>query len=727
MKKFRIAALAGVSLLAMTVHAYAIESIVIGLGYALFASPLGAVFSFSALVGFSQLAVAGALIGGSLLAGQQRGTQNIDPGQFKNQFENSEMSEVNAGGRVRLGGLKAFGNTKRDKIYRWIWHCRGPAVGLEEYLLGGREIVIDPDGAVSSPPFARPGTSWVFVKTKPGSDDEVAYPDLLSAFPSLWTVKHRGRGVFQSLIRYESPGFGSNDNAAKHQKMYGGGYPDLEVTARVGVVYDPRDGTQSVDNPATWKWSMNGVLWAVHIARQNPQFTSADFDWSKIAAEADKADAPVATLTGTEPRSTFSGVWLSETAKGDTMVEVLRSIGGEIKTTRENRHYVALIDDARQPEVEFTTVDLLKLGIKYGPDGLRRKNICRVWYYSPERNFEMTEVDVSGQPWASVPEEVDRYGPKYLDVRLPFCPSASQAQRIARRLFLMERARSGQMDLLYSGMACWGVSAVSFPMPDMDETVIAQIESPREDQDTGRVNAPFKIIPDELLNAPWTPATMEAPAPKPAPPMQYESDLDTPDVLATSVVQYPGGAYETRVKFSGVSGGATAEANYRTYTDGLPDLWLPMIEYSEHGHYGYVAANTVGKEADFRARWFNGEDEASYFSDVVNVPDMQIDNSAPPEPYLDVQVTDNGVGDYTFDAVAYSTAMNMVRFVFTGLASNYNGDARPGQTFTANETISNGPSAQTVTITATAYSSNGTPSPVATFTYVIPQDPNVPD
>ncbi|WP_162742291.1 hypothetical protein [Nitratireductor sp. OM-1] len=141
----------------------------------------------------------------------------------------------------------------------------------------------------------------------------------------------------------------------------------------------------------------------------------------------------------------------------------------------------------------------------------------------------------------------------------------------------------------------------------------------------------------------------------------------------------------------------------------------------------YVPENSVGKEADFRVRWFNGDGEASYFSDVVNVPDMQIDNSAPAEPYLDVQVTDNGVGDYTFDAVAHSTAMNMVRFVFTGLASNYDGDARPGQTFTANETISNGPVEQTVTITATAYSSNGTPSPVATFTYVIPQDPNVPD
>ena len=724
MKLWKFLLSAGGSYLAMTAHASADP---ISIGFFLFAGPLGAAFSFGALVTAAQIGLYAIGIGASLLVSSALSkSQKIDPGQYKNTFENSpEGSEINAIGRCRLGGVRTFGNTRNRDRYRLTCHAKGPMVAIEEYFLGGREVVVDSDtGNVSSPPFAKSGGSWVTFKTKVGDGTETAWPELISAFPNTWTSAHRVRGIAQSLVKYVSPGIYTE----KFGQLYNQGEPESAVTARWNVVYDPREAGADKYNDATWVWSMNGPLCAARIMLSYPDLTVDSFDWDFLAAEADKADAMVPTLTGTEPRSQCSGVWLSEAKRGDTMKQVLESIGCEVTLSDAGLVRIGLIDDAPTADMTLTDDHITSYSWRSGPEAAERPNICRISYYSPERGYEMGEIDMTGIAWARVQDEIDRYGEKIYDIELPFCPSASQAQRIARRLFLQARGDTGVVQSNMAGLALWGRDYANITLSDIEETPVCKIAPPRVDDERGQVDIPFTVWPQELIDSPWNPATMEAAAPEQLPNLQYESDLDTPSVASTAVVQYPGGAYETRMRFSSVAGGSTAEANYRTYTGGLPDTWQGMTEYSANGQFAYAAANTVGKEAEFRVRWFNGDGEASYFSDVVNVPDMQIDNSVPAEPYLDVQVTNNGVGDYTFEVVAYSTAMNAVRFV---LASNqpeitpgYDGDTRPGLGYTADGTITNGPAAITVTITATVYTSNGTPSPVATFTYVIPQDPN---
>ncbi|MGI3128636.1 phage tail protein [Nitratireductor sp. PBL-C9] len=724
MKLWKFLLSAGGSYLAMTAHAFADP---ISIGFFLFAGPLGAAFSFGALVTAAQIGLYAIGIGASLLVSSALSkSQKIDPGQYKNTFENSpEGSEINAIGRCRLGGVRTFGNTRNRDRYRLTCHAKGPMVAIEEYLLGGREVVVDSDtGYVSSPPFAKSGDSWVTFKTKTGTGAETAWPELVSAFPTTWSSAHRVRGIAQSLVKYVSPGIYTE----KFGQLYNQGEPESAVTARWNVVYDPREAGADKYNDATWVWSMNGPLCAARIMLSYPDMTVDSFDWDFIGAEADKADTMVPTLTGTEPRSQCSGVWLSEAKRGDTMKQVLESLGCEVTLSDAGLVRIGLIDDAPTADMTLTDDHITSYSWRSGPEAAERPNICRISYYSPERGYEMGEIDMTGIAWARVQDEIDRYGEKIHDIELPFCPSASQAQRIARRLFLQARGDTGVVQTNMAGLALWGRDYANITLSDIEETPVCKIAPPRVDDERGQVDIPFTVWPQELIDSPWNPATMEAAAPEQLPNLQYESDLDTPSVASTAVVQYPGGAYETRMRFSSVAGGSTAEANYRTYTGGLPDTWQGMTEYSANGQFAYAAANTIGKEAEFRVRWFNGDGEASYFSDVVNVPDMQIDNSVPAEPYLDVQVTNNGVGDYTFEVVAYSTAMNAVRFVLASshaeITPGYDGDTRPGLGYTADGTISNGPAAINVTITATVYTSNGTPSPVATFTYVIPQDPN---
>lgn len=709
MKWIKLALAGCVSLLAMTAHAQA-DFIITPIAFSLFAGPLGAVASFGAIYTGVQIAAYAAVIGAQMALGARQ--QKIDPGEMKNTFQEAESSEFNAVGRVKLGGLKAFGNTKANIISRLIWHVKGPEVAIEQYFLGGREVTIEADGAVSSPPWAKSGGSWAYLKSKPGDGTETAWAELSADFPTLWTAAHRCRGIFQSLIRFTVPDFASEDGNKKFQKLYQGGAPDCEVVARVSRIFDPRDPAQNANSPATWQWLDNGILCAVHVMRSFPDLTGADFDWDFLKVEANRADVLVATKTGTEPRARCWGIWPSENKRADTMQQVLDSIGAEVVLSDAGLIRIRLIDDTPVKELTFEDRHLQELNWKSGPEAVERPNLCRIKYYSPERGYDMGEINMAGIAWARVDDEVARYGEKVFDVELPFCPSASQAQRIARRLFLQARADAGGIKTNMAGLAAWGVTYCEIEDSLDERMMLCRIASPRIDDGAGMVDIPYIVWPQELIDQPWNPASMEGSAPLEAPDIQYESELPTPAAPSmAAVVQYPGGAYETRVKFTAVTGGTVAEAVFRTYTAGNPDLFASMTEYNGAAtdRFAWVAANTSGKKVDFKCRFFNADDEGSYYSPLLTANPLAIDNTAPIAPT--VTKSTDGSGNTTITAkttqlhVAKLAIQQLIVATWTEVASSQ-GRPEVSLSFTG--------SAAPATYRAIAYTSNGTAGPPAT-------------
>lgn len=735
MKIVKSLLLAGASVLALTSHAFA-EPISTALSFIFSAGWWGGSLSISPILA-AGLSVA-ASVASALLS--NRNSSTTDPGEYKNTFQTSETSEVNAIGRVRLGGLQIFGNTAGSNRYRLIGHCKGEMLAIEDYRLGGREVIVESNGTVSSPPYAYPGASYVWVLSKTGTGAETAWPQLISEFPSLWTADHRVRGIAQSLVLYVSPGIYTE----KFGKMYQSGEPALTVTARVTRVYDPRNPAHVRSNPATWTWSDNGILCAARIMLSYPDLTVNSFDWDFIADEADRADALVATLTGTEKRSRCWGVWLSEDARGDTMQQVLDSIGGEVVQSDEGLIRIRLIDDAPTSEITFTANHINDFTWKAGPDAVERPNVCRVQYYSPERGYEMSDITLysrddlgvfSGPEWAYIEDEVDRYGEKAMDIELPFCPSASQAQRIARRMFALARADQGTIRTNMAGIAAWGMSYATIEDFDCEEMMLCKIASPRIDDEAGEVEIPYVVWP--TLPA-WNPATMEAAAPDVVPDLEYESELDTPAApSAFAVVQYPDTTYETRCKFAGVTGGTVAEAIYRSYSGENPNPWNSMAEYAaiavyDSGYYAYSAVNTVGQHLEFKCRFFNAEDEGSYFSNVLNIPTAAIDNTAPAAPTL--QVT--RVGDDA-NITVISFAINVVRVQIERRFKAGSGawgiweilsdfqTARPSVQGQSTLTIGASTSYDIfVEIRASALTSNGTRGAYSTFAYTVIELPS---
>lgn len=709
MRRIKLLLACGVSWAAMASHAQANPVSIIATaihGFLLSSTAVAATAAGTIATVAANVIVGGALIGASLLGAQRQGGA-IKPSDAKNTFESGESSVIELVGRGRIGGLQAFGNTDGSTRARLVCRAAGPIDAFETYYLGGREVTVEDNGDVSSPPWARSGGSWCKWLNKAGTGAETAWSDLISMFPTLWTNAHRVRGIAQSQLLFYNPGLAEE----KYLSLYQSGAPNSEVIMRGSLIYDPRSGLTA--------WSENSICILAHVLRRDPAFSSSKFNWGRIATEANKADVMVAKLGGTEKRSRLWGMWAWESERGETMQQFLDSAGAEIRLDEDGKIYFELIDDDIDPEIDFTPGDIYDYTWQSGPEAVERPNICRVKYYSPERNYELADLTLEGVvDWARIDDEVDRYGPKFFDIELPFCPSASQAQRIARRKFAQARADRGRIVTNMVGLAAWGRLYAQIEEPDLGDLMNVRMDPPKIDDDNGSVEIPFTVWP-EL--APWNPAINEAPAPDVIPELGYETDMITPDPPTEArQITYPGGAKEMRVGFTlPVQDFNVVEANYRTYTGGLPDAWQGMGEAGFTA--GYVGGDFLGQTIDARVRVFNGDD-GSYFSDLASLT-VIASNAACAAP----EVVSGGVdtGDQELFVIVRATelrcaAIRLQRRVNGGAYSTVaTQNARPWQQLTFTDPAATG-SGNTTDWRLQTLTSDGTVGSALPYSYTVP-------
>lgn len=589
--------------------------------------------SLSALTVGQIALAAGAIAFSVLTSGGSRG--RIDPGKAKEEITTDETSEVQGIGIIRLSGATNFGNNKHPNMYRSILHLKGPVAGIIKTYVNGREVIKDSSDQVLSAPWATINsstgavTSYLKLETKLGDGTETAWSALVSDFPEFWSTDHRIRGIFQTLVTAVNPGIATT----LYQKLYSvSSYPKIEYEVLTALVYDPRkdstvsggSGTHRADDSATWEWSDNGPLGATYMLMQYPDVTYDLIDWDLTLEQADLADVTVTTKTGTEKRSRISGVWPSMNERGSTLQQALDSIGGELVLTSVGKFYVRLVDDNPDAEVTFTENDVYQESWQSGPDGIERPNTCRVSYYSPEREYEMTEINLDGIAWAIIDDEVTRWGEKIFEIKLPFCFSASQAQRIARRMFTQARADRGSVKLDMSGMAAWGCYYADIDI--MGEATRCKITSPRCNDQDGTVDLGF-IKLDTL--AAWNPAVDEADAPAVKPPQEDDTALATPAApTAMFSVTLSTTAKVMRIIYSSVPSATGYLASYATVAgDGSVSAYAPMTQYS-----GVTVSRVNG---DFIGQVLQGKvqaydaDGSSNFSDASSAITIAHNTDAP--------------------------------------------------------------------------------------------------
>jgi hypothetical protein len=152
----------------------------------------------------------------------------------------------------------------------------------------------------------------------------------------------------------------------------------ISFEVRLRKIYDPRDGTQSLANPATWKWSDNPVL-ALADFLASPKLGPGDsVVWSSVGPAADRADE----MLGGKKRFTI-GITFDEQKPKKDVEEVLRGAAG-CWVAREGP-LTYLVADA--PIADLSTTLHLQVGdwlprtLRYSQrDGDRAPNTVSVRY-----------------------------------------------------------------------------------------------------------------------------------------------------------------------------------------------------------------------------------------------------------------------------------------------------------------------------------------------------------
>lgn len=547
---------------------------------------LGALFPAGAsAAAIGSAAVQGVL--GLVSIGMQFIRPKVQTRSIKQTSQGAEGPGRHAFGLVEIDAQIIYGNTSGSYLSRWLAHAFGPLDRVLVYYYDGRELTVEPDGQVSSPPWvvydSSEGTavSYMNVQTKVGDGTETAWPSLLTDFPSSITSDHRARGITASLLRIQSPG----TQSGLFGRLLQGGIKPLKIKARMGKFYDPRD--------TVTRWSMNGVLHVFHHMRQLGGLTDAMFDFDLIGDAADAAegliDAGASEGESNPVKCQLSGGWEGPLTT-DIILDMMESGGIEEYQTDAGKTALRLIEDWPDPEIAFTEHDIIDNYPQAGPESGRRPNICRISYFSPERRYDKHDLDMTGIAWARIEDEITAYGDQELAIELPFCCNHVQAAYIARRLFYMARADFGLLITKFSGLAAWGKRTGLIDIADVGtdgaaQTVRVRFDNVRPNDAEGTVEIPYRIIPDILATA-FDPVTDAPAAPPILLPMPIESDLTTPDApIAACIVEYPDETRELRVHATTPAGATYVEVVFRLYDGDDPLQSQRMTEVEATGTF----------------------------------------------------------------------------------------------------------------------------------------------
>jgi len=304
------------------------------------------------------------------------------------------------------------------------------------------------DGKITTARYAN--KAWV--RRYAGTDAQTVDFKLTTAFPSRWTVNHRGQGVAYVAMTFQYD-----------EEVYRTGRPELTILVQGKKVYDPRldstrpggSGTHRVDTPATYAYSTNPALCLADYLISTRLGLGEDtdrIDWALVAEAADICDELV-NIPGPATQNRYTcNVVLDATDRFEDNIEALaqamagvcyysgglwRMYAGAWRTPS----FTIGVDDLVDGGVKLTTA------LPYNP----RYNSVRGSFVNPARNWQKVEFQgVVNQSYVASDGEQ-----AWLDTNFAATTNEYEAQRHA--ILLNRRSRLVQAATLRCNMSAYGI------------------------------------------------------------------------------------------------------------------------------------------------------------------------------------------------------------------------------------------------------------------------------
>ncbi len=166
-------------------------------------------------------------------------------------------------GRLRVLGSLAFIETRATVIHQLVVFNAGTISGYEEFLVGGKPVLLDADGAVTQQPYWQGASgdpdarSLVRIEWRRGFAEQGASAILSAAYPGEWTADHKLNGLAYAVLACRQVA------QERHQTVYNSQIPALGAVILGVPVFDPRDprrrrptrtrgGSRTIRRSACW-------------------------------------------------------------------------------------------------------------------------------------------------------------------------------------------------------------------------------------------------------------------------------------------------------------------------------------------------------------------------------------------------------------------------------------------------------------------------------------------
>lgn len=553
----------------------------------------------------TNLVIGAALTGLSMLFGPKppRLAQQPTP-QASATFNQSTAPRIRGYGRAKLGGTRAFWDSRNGALYQAVMMHSGEIDHIEQWFVGDQAVTVNSFGVVEQAPFAGPGGNYVLISSSLGTSGQAANPQLTNAFPDVWTNEHRLRGIAYFVTQFSS----APPDAFSRIFPESFNTP-VRAVCRLTRVYDPRNGNTV--------WSDNPALCILDYLTHPDGYRRSvdDIDLNSFTLFANVCDELVPLASGgSEKRYRLWGIYNLNEDPQDVLFRMRATCDAEFYQTPEGK--IAIRGGKWDvPTVTISDRDILAHRMEQGNNRFSAFNELKILYTSPIHDYQTMEAPT----WADFADQAER-GVIVDDLALDMVPSATQARRLAKIHIAKSNPRwRGKIITNLNGLNALGERIIRVVIPEL------QID------DAFHVVG-FSIAPDltsveitiaEIGEAAYTWTTTEEAENAPI-PQDTRPDIDFPIPVIETVEQL----FDTfTVRLAVEDPGRDDLQLEAQIREGAGGIWVATL--AEGGTREAIAPSRPAGTNQVRARWIGPQNTAGAWSAIESV---EVTDPPPEEP-----------------------------------------------------------------------------------------------
>lgn len=306
----------------------------------------------------------------------------------------------------------------------------------------------------------------IIVETGVGAPTETASPRMQGLYPGVWTdPAFRAARLAYSVMTCQQ-----DTDVAAHHNSYPNGAPTLTAIIKGAKLFDPRNGSHSPYNQDTWSYSDNSALAVLRYVLDPDGWghTVADYDLPSFIVAANDCDEVI----GGEARyRSWGRAWTTEERRS-SLDALLAACDGRL-IEQPNGTAALHVGKYHPPLFSITSADIIEASFAPGSGTLDRVGAVKPRITLESNNWQETEIEAIelDTPDADQAAKVE-------DLPLAFCPSATQAQRLAKaRLRQLNPEWTGMIRTRLRGLQAMGERFIDIRFDDLEIDSTFEIRS----------------------------------------------------------------------------------------------------------------------------------------------------------------------------------------------------------------------------------------------------------